>query len=261
MQIGAMNHPARDPLQEIDWFGRHGFDFVDFTLEPPAADPDQIDAEAVRAALARHGLGVVAHTAWFIPYSSPYAGIRTACRAEFQRNLQAAHRIGARVMNVHYTKVPKFFPPDKAVAWHVEVLAPLCAEAADLGVTIVLEHIPHGGSDQLESIEAIMGQVPLLGFHLDSGHTKLERGHDRWEEYLDKLGSRLRHVHLSENDGTGDQHLPLGAAPRSTTNWPKHIKKLKATGYDGTITLEIFATHREYLLLSRDLLRQWWAEA
>ena len=25
MQIGAMNHPARDSLGEIDWFGRHGF--------------------------------------------------------------------------------------------------------------------------------------------------------------------------------------------------------------------------------------------
>jgi len=57
MKIGAMNHPARKPLEEIDWFGRHGFDFVDFTLEPPAADPDQIDPGAVRAALDRHGLG------------------------------------------------------------------------------------------------------------------------------------------------------------------------------------------------------------
>jgi hypothetical protein len=37
MQIGAMNHPARNPLEEIDCFGRHGFDFVDFALEPPAA--------------------------------------------------------------------------------------------------------------------------------------------------------------------------------------------------------------------------------
>jgi len=59
MQIGAMNHPARNP-EEIDWFGRHGFDFVDFTLEPPAADPDQIDPKAIQAALDCHGLGVVA---------------------------------------------------------------------------------------------------------------------------------------------------------------------------------------------------------
>jgi sugar phosphate isomerase/epimerase len=55
--------------------------------------------------------------------------------------------------------------------------------------------------------------------------------------------------------------LPLAAAPRSTTDWPQHIQKLKATGYDGTITLEVFAPQKEYLLVSRDLLRRWWAEA
>ena len=34
MQIGAMNNPSRNPVEEIDWIGTHGFDFVDFTLEP-----------------------------------------------------------------------------------------------------------------------------------------------------------------------------------------------------------------------------------
>src|SRR5262249_44422697 len=59
----------------------------------------------------------------------------------------------------------------------------------------------------------------------------------------------------------GGPALAAGAAPRSTTDWPQHVKKLKATGYDGTITLEVFAPQKEYLLLSRDLLRRWWAEA
>ena len=117
MQIGAMNHPARNPLEEIDWFGRHGFDFVDFTLEPPAADPGQIDPEAVRAALDRHGLGVVAHTAWFIPIGSPFASVREASLAEFRRALRAAHQIGATVMNVHYGKLPGFFSNERVVGW------------------------------------------------------------------------------------------------------------------------------------------------
>src|SRR5260370_42083308 len=43
MKIGAMNHPARNPLEEIEWIGKDGFDFVDFPLEPTAADPDKID--------------------------------------------------------------------------------------------------------------------------------------------------------------------------------------------------------------------------
>jgi predicted DNA-binding WGR domain protein len=39
------------------------------------------------------------------------------------------------------------------------------------------------------------------------------------------------------------------------------IRHGKAAGYDGTNTLEVFAPQKEYLLLSRDLLRRWWAEA
>jgi sugar phosphate isomerase/epimerase len=258
MQIGAMNHPARNPIEEIEWIATHGFDFVDFTLEPPAADPDQIDADAIRAVLDRVGLGVVAHTAYYLPLGSPFARIRDACLDEFRRALKAAHLIGAKIMNTHYRRQPRFFTSEQTVDWHVETLAPLCEEAASLGVTIVLEHVPHGGEDQLEQFVEVMERVPLLRFHLDSGHAKLERSYDRWDEYLDRLGHKLLHVHLSDNDGTADQHLPLGAPPRSATNWPQHVSKLKATGYDGTITLEVFSPEKEHLIFSRDLLRKWW---
>src|SRR5260370_1149586 len=137
MKIGAMSHPARSPLEEIDWFGRHGFDFVDFTLEPPAADPGQIDPGAVRAALDRHGLGVVAHTAWFIPIGSPFGSVREASLVEFRPALRASHQVGATVMNGHYGKSRGFFAKEQVVGWRGEVLSRLCQEAAEVGVTIV----------------------------------------------------------------------------------------------------------------------------
>lgn len=172
MKIGAMNHPARQVLDEIEWIGRHGFDFVDLTFEPPAADADGIDIAAVRAALDRQGLGVVAHTAYYLPYGTPFGPVRAACLDEFRRALRAARQVGAAVMNVHYSKAPPFFSGAEVVEWHVEVLGQLCDEAAAMGVGIVLEHIPFGGSEQLENIAAILRRVPLLGFHLDSGHAK-----------------------------------------------------------------------------------------
>jgi sugar phosphate isomerase/epimerase len=107
-------------------------------------------------------------------------------------------------MNVHYGKPPGFFSKGQVVGWHVEVLSRLCKEAAEIGVTVVLEHAPFGGSDQLENVVAILESVPPLRFHLDSGHAKLERGYDRWDEYLERLGPKLLHVHLSENDGRAD---------------------------------------------------------
>jgi sugar phosphate isomerase/epimerase len=257
MKIGAMNHPARDPIAEIEWFGQNGFDFVDLTLEPPAADPTDVDIEGIRAALARHGLGVVAHAAYYIPISSPFPSLRGTALGEFRRALEAAARIGARMMTVHYRGIPPLFPAERCPEWHIEVLGPLCAQAAEMGVTILLENAP-GLPGQIDHIAHILEAIPALGFHLDSGHTQVEGGTDMFEKYLERIGGRLMHVHLSENDGSRDQHLPLGAIPRSHIDWPTRIARLKASGYDGTISLEVFAPERAYLLQSRDLLRRWW---
>ncbi len=261
MKIGAMNHPGRDPVMEIDWIGQNGFDFVDLTFEPPSADPQQINVGAIRSALQRHNLGVVAHTAYYLPLASPFASVRQACLGEFRAALKAAYQVGATVMNIHFDKPGRFFTDRETVQWHGEVLGPLCDEAAQVGVAIVLEHVPSAGGNQLEMIDDILKDVPLLRFHLDSGHAKLEGGYDRFDEYVDRLGHKLMHVHLSDNDGTADQHLPLGAVVRNPTDWPGHIRKLTSSGYDGTITLEVFSEEKAHLLLSRDLLHGWWAEA
>jgi sugar phosphate isomerase/epimerase len=260
MKIGAMNHPARNPVEEIEWFGQNGFEFVDLTLEPPAADPADLDIQGVREALARQGLDVVAHAAYFIPISSPFASLRRAALEEFRRALEGAAQIGARMMTVHYRGIPPLFPPERCPEWHLDVLDTLCTQAADTGVTILLENAP-GLPGQIDHIATILEAIPGLGFHLDSGHTQVEGGTDMFEAYLERFSARLMHVHLSENDGSRDQHLPLGAHPKVDVDWPARIARLKASGYDGTISLEVFAPERAYLVQSRDLVRGWWEAA
>jgi sugar phosphate isomerase/epimerase len=260
MKIGAMNDPRRDPVAEIEWFGQHGFDFVDLTLDPPAMDPSNVDVKGVRAALARYSLGVVAHAAWYIPISSPFPSLRQAALQEFQRALKVAAQVGAQGMTVHYFRIPPLFPPERYVEWHVEGLRPLCSQAGDLGLTILLENAP-GLPGQIDHIAHILEAIPSLGFHLDSGHTHVEGGVGLFDVYAERFGRRLMHVHLSENDGSYDQHLPLNSVPAGQIDWPARIRRLKASGYDGTISLEVFSPDRAYLLQSRDLLRQWWAAA
>jgi sugar phosphate isomerase/epimerase len=58
----------------------------------------------------------------------------------------------------------------------------------------------------------------------------------------------LNHVHLHDNHGFRDEHLPLGVG---AIELPKIIAGLKAAGYDKTITLEIHADDREYLQISK----------
>jgi sugar phosphate isomerase/epimerase len=203
---------------------------------------------------------VVAHAAYFIPISSPFASLRRASLQELNRTLEAADQISARMMTVHYQGIPPLFPPERCPEWHLEVLHPLCARAAEMGITILLENAP-GLPGQIEHIAHILKAIPELAFHLDSGHTQVEGGVDMFETYLERFDRRLMHVHLSENDGSRDQHLPLGATPKVKIDWPARIARLKASGYDGTISLEVFAPERAYLLQSRDLLREWWEAA
>ncbi|MEM7034093.1 MAG: sugar phosphate isomerase/epimerase family protein [Chloroflexota bacterium] len=256
-----MNHPARDLLEEIDWYGQHEFDFVDLALEPPCADPDTIDLAAVKDKLAQYKMDVVIHCAWYLPICSPFATVRRAALVEFQKALTIAQKLEAPLLTTHYMKPPSMFGHKESIAWHIDVLAPLCEEASSLGIKVAIENTPHSGSNQIRNLAAILREIPSLYLHLDSGHAKLEVGTDRFDQYLKKLGDRLIHVHLSENDGFADQHLPLASVPRSRTDWPTLVANLKASGYDGTITLEVFADERRFILFSRDLLQEWWQNA
>ena len=101
MLIGAMNHPAHRVVDEIEWMAAMGLDFIDLTLEPPLAAPRDLDVRSVRAALDRRGLRVVGHTAYYLPFASPFESIRRAAVEEAKRCLEVFSKLGVAWMNVH----------------------------------------------------------------------------------------------------------------------------------------------------------------
>jgi sugar phosphate isomerase/epimerase len=106
-----------------------------------------------------------------------------------------------------------------------------------------------------------MKRVSLVYFHLSAAHAQLQENSGPSDPYIERFGDRIRHVHLSDGDVKTHQHLPLGSAFRSAVIWPQYIGLLRRSGYHGTITLRVFSPQREYLLLSRGLLKKWWAAA
>ena len=68
----------------------------------------------------------------------------------------------------------------------------------------------------------------------------------------------IAHMHMHDNHGFRDEHLPLGVG---TIELPKIIAGLKGIGYDKTITLEVHADDREYLQISQRKLKEMWAKA
>src|ERR1043166_7607059 len=101
MLIGTMNHPAHDVCSEIEWMAKMGFEFIDLTLEPPAADVRRTDIRAIGDSLKAHNFRVVGHTAYYLPLCSPFESVRRAAVQELKLCLEAFAGLGAAWMNIH----------------------------------------------------------------------------------------------------------------------------------------------------------------
>ncbi|MDQ3815542.1 MAG: sugar phosphate isomerase/epimerase [Armatimonadota bacterium] len=257
MLIGAMNHPARDVLGEIKWMAAMGLEFIDLTLEPPRAASWRVDPKAIRAALEEHGLQVVGHTAYYLPMASAIEEIRQGAVAEFRRCLEVFGVIGASWMNIHPDRHAPMHDRRFYIERNLETLHELLPVAKDCGVGLMIENLP-GDYNSAPQLAELLNPLPELGLHLDIGHSNLLVPHNTAEEILAAHGSRLRHVHLHDNNGGhADLHLPLGTG---TVDVAGSIRALQACGYDGTITLEVFSPDHHYLAYSRDVLRRVWDE-
>lgn len=255
MQIGMMNDPAHDPVAEIIWAAEHGFDYIDLTLEHPKAAVEVLDVDAVQAALTRTGLPVVGHTAWYLPLASPVPRLRQAAIEEVASTFPLFRQFGARLVNVHPDPGRPALGQDENIRLNAVAFATLAEAAAQHGVRLMVENIV-GAYESVAAFQKFLGADPRIGWHYDIGHAQV-RG-NRSHEYLTALGNRLVHVHLSDNSGRSDDHLPLGVG---RLEWKRFMRQVKRTGYDGTITLEVFADDRDYLLASRDRLRAAWDAA
>jgi sugar phosphate isomerase/epimerase len=258
MQIGAMNNPSEPLDREIEWMGELKLDFIDLTLEPPAAATWKLKPGDVRALIQDHGLGVVGHTAFYLPIASNFPSLRQTALDELKRAAEFFAALGAKWMNVHPDSHAPFIEEPTVVRRNIESLSQLVAFGQTIGVRIMLENVP-GKFNSVTQLAPVFAGVPELGLHLDIGHSNLSVAQNTAPELITYFRAKLAHVHLHDNrGGHADLHLALGMGDLDTTTL---IRKLRGSGYDGTITLEVFSPDRHFLAYSRDRLKELWEAA
>lgn len=255
MLVGAMNNPARELFSELKWMAEATLDFVDLTLEPPAAAPWKVDPKSVRSALKDLGLGVVGHTAFYLPFSCTFESIRKAAVEETKRCLEIFSAIGAKWMNLHPDRHAPFHSRHFVIEQNVKSIRELLPVAQDHGVGLMIENTP-GDFNSRDQLGDLLEAVPELGLHLDIGHCNLQVSSNTATDIIMAYGPRIRHVHIHDNKGGyADLHLPLGTG---TLDFATPLQALQSWGYDGTITLEVFSDDHEYLRYSRKVLEETW---
>ncbi len=249
-----MNNPARDVLKEIARAADFGFDFLDLTLEPPAARADRVDAKRIRAALQAKELGVVGHTAYYLPFGSAFDAVQAAAITETERCLKVFAEVGVTLMNLHLDCRVPGHDPTFVNRRNLDSIEKLLPTAERLGITLMVENVE---GDDAESLAPILDALPTVGLHLDIGHANIGAGRkSNTESLLKRYASRLKHIHLSDNKGRSDDHLAIGAG---TIDWRREMRAVKATGYDGTFTLETFYGDSTLITYSINRVRELWA--
>ncbi|MBD0330674.1 MAG: sugar phosphate isomerase/epimerase [Thermoleophilia bacterium] len=256
MLVGSMNHPGRPLEAELERIAAAGFEFVDLTLEPPCAWP--VEGAWIGERLQALGLRAVGHTAPYLPIASPFPELQSGAHASLVAAFDVFAAAGIRLVNVHPDALPPLVPRAELRERNAEAVARLAEAARERGLRLMVENL--GSFGTVEDLGPLFAAAPEVGFHLDVGHAHLAYGAaaNPAGDLLAAFADRLAHVHVSDNPGDRDLHLPLGAA---AVDWPVVARALRDAGWDGTVTLEVVSKRREYLEVSRRLWLEWWAAA
>lgn len=256
MLYGAMNFPIQPVLQELETISTLGFDYLELTMDPPQAHHQMIaqQREQITRALARNNMKVICHLPTFLSTADLSDRIRKASLDEMLDSLKVAATLNPLKIVVHPSYVTGLgaFVADQARRYALDSLAALVRRADDLGLSLCLENMfPRTNSlVEPEDFVQIVEEFPTLKLTLDTGHANIgSKREKRCLAFIRRFPDRIDHVHVSDNFGKDDNHLPVGAG---IIDFPRIIKALKGIGYDRTVTLEVFSRDKDYLRISRE---------
>lgn len=258
MLYGAMNVPVFPVLDELEEIARLGFDYVELTMDAPAADHKTLrrQRDFILKNLERSGTGLVCHLPTFLSPADLTESLREASVNELLESLEVATDLGAWKAVIHPAHIRGLGPMvlDQAKGYAMDCIGSAVNRAKNLGLMLCLENL--GPQSRFlfepEGFAEVLDRFPSLNMTLDVGHACLQdESRRRALDFLDRFSKRIGHIHVSDNFGTEDSHLPIGAG---SVDFTQFIKGLKSIGYNDTITLEVFSQDRDYLRISKEKL-------
>ncbi|MBD3262384.1 MAG: TIM barrel protein [Candidatus Altiarchaeales archaeon] len=256
MRISAMNNPRENLLQQIKLFGELGFEAFELTLEYPKALPEKIELKQkiVRDLIEGFGFGVLAHLPWFFEATHPYDSVRNAYFQEIEKAFRICRLLGVNYVTIHPDIRGFGRSHKKKVESLKDSLGFLSEKAGDYGLVLGVENMDEKIMPT-DDLFDVINSFPDLGFTLDVGHANLGVNDTKHVKHLiRKFRKKLRHVHLHDNKGVSDDHLPLGAG---YIDWRAVVDCLKRIRYNEAITLEVHATDSDLLGYSKDKLKSY----
>ncbi|HWW00828.1 MAG TPA: PEP/pyruvate-binding domain-containing protein [Candidatus Acidoferrum sp.] len=252
---------AATPVEPFDYALTQGFDaFEWFPDKKPGAGWDESDLDRnarqrIRELGRTRGIRFSVHGRWqanlLAPGSYPLV----------LEDLELARDLGAALLNIHLAH-------EQGLAVFVEAIVPLVKRTAEVGLQLAIENTPHHSPEEFNELFARLRalestQTGHVGMCLDLGHANLcAATRNNYLGFVDRLDSQvpLIHLHLHENWGDADTHLPLftGPAARDDSGIRGLVARLRKRNFSGSAILEQWPKPPALLNNARDRLLEMW---
>lgn len=151
-------------------------------------------------------------------YQSQDYLIQQAVRQRVQQSYDICKRLNVHTLVQHFntdcTVFLSDYNPSEVLRWTNRFASFWRSELDKFrtsGIQVVMENVFENSAVMLrDAIDSIGSDS--MGFCLDVGHANCFSKTDPLE-WIEVMGHRLTHLHLHQNDGSADQHLPLTAGP------------------------------------------------
>ena len=247
----------QSPLVEcLETIRASGFSMVEVVFSPPHLD--YRDANRVQEAAARlDALGMEAYSfhapfADDIDISSLEPAGREHALAEILRAVETAASLGVHYFVIHPGPENSDIPSREERLLRIEnvcsILERVAARCGELGIQCVLENkLPHlmfgQSADLLWILTCLKGN--RVGACLDTGHAHLA---GELFPLVHKMAPYLRLLHVHDNKGHGDDHLPPGDG---RIDWTALLKELAAVHFTGAFILELAGGDEPGIIMAR----------
>ena len=233
---------ALSPTEPFEFALENGFDafewFPDKKEWGAGWEESDISAEtrhSIKRAALEHDIRLSVHAPWQINPVEPEAWTRLQAALDFGED------IGASLLNIHlYT--------EEGMGAYVEAIIPLIKRLSMLSIELAVENTPLTGPGAFNELFARLRNLGFadssgVGMCLDVGHANLcQATCNDYLKFINQLDPQVPiiHVHIHENYGDFDSHLPLfrGAAGQDTSGIEELARHLIRRSFSGCVILE-----------------------
>jgi sugar phosphate isomerase/epimerase len=201
----------------------------------------------IRETAAEHDISLSVHASLEADPLDP------ASAAVFDRQIEFTRELGASLFNVHADL-------RAGIESFARAIALLRERLHGTGIRLSIENTPCDTPEVFNELFYRLrsqGRSDLVGMCLDIGHANLcESTRNNYLRYIERLDRRVEivHVHLHENYGDADSHLPLftGPAGKDPSGIEGLIDWLVIRGFAGAIVFEQWPRPPELLKEARE---------